>query len=461
MKKGTLQDVSGNAERSAQRQGGSAEVATVERSARGSRAVGELEWQARWFAGDFGREFVSTDGVRVHVIQFGTWNRMAGPDFVDTAVSLNGGAAQSGAVELDLDVQDWERHGHSVNPEYNEVALHVFVNLHGETRFFTRTLNHRNVPQIRLGTPVQSWVPGNLGCVARSGRCAVALGALSPGEMEGVLLEAAEVRFRRKATAIARTRDIHGAGEALYQAVAAGLGYVGNELPFTLIAQRVPVWFLGQNRNLIEPLLFGVGGMIPEPILSGLMPEARRLAQELWEGWWPHRTLHGRSRIEPSLWRLGRQRPNNHPQRRLAALACIAKHWRAVLRLSDSRDWNGLRSLLLGMEHSFWSTHMTFQTARQRERIRLLGNEKVQDLLVNAFMPAADDWSGLLKVKGCRDNLRLRIAAARLLSGRADRRALLGRVICQQGLIELHEVFCRRDVSDCVACVFPEQMQSR
>src|SRR5712675_3374734 len=39
------------------------------------RIPSELELQARWFAGDFGREFLSTNGDRIDIVQFGVWNR--------------------------------------------------------------------------------------------------------------------------------------------------------------------------------------------------------------------------------------------------------------------------------------------------------------------------------------------------------------------------------------------------
>ncbi len=41
----------------------------------------ELELQARWFAGEFGREFQTLAGESVEILQFGFWNREAGPDF--------------------------------------------------------------------------------------------------------------------------------------------------------------------------------------------------------------------------------------------------------------------------------------------------------------------------------------------------------------------------------------------
>ena len=55
------------------------------------RELTELELQAHWFAGDFGREFTHDAGEAVRVVQFGVWNREAGPDFAEAAVSLDGG----------------------------------------------------------------------------------------------------------------------------------------------------------------------------------------------------------------------------------------------------------------------------------------------------------------------------------------------------------------------------------
>jgi hypothetical protein len=41
----------------------------------------ELELQARWFAGEFGRKFQTVAGESVEIVQFGFWNREAGPRF--------------------------------------------------------------------------------------------------------------------------------------------------------------------------------------------------------------------------------------------------------------------------------------------------------------------------------------------------------------------------------------------
>lgn len=66
------------------------------------RIPSELELQARWFAGDFGKHFVSTAGDEIEIIQFGTWNREAGPDFRDAAIRINDNEPVSGCLEIDL-----------------------------------------------------------------------------------------------------------------------------------------------------------------------------------------------------------------------------------------------------------------------------------------------------------------------------------------------------------------------
>ncbi len=417
---------------------------------------GELELQARWFAGTFGRDFVGTEGEKVRVVQFGTWNRVAGPDFVDAAVSVDGGEPQRGAIEIDTNARDWERHGHATNPDYEEVRLHVFLQP-AQQRFFSRTRSHRRVPQVHLS--VSDERDAALEEVAASpGRCARSLQKLSLRDLREVLQQAGRYRFERKAAEITRTAEVHGTGEALFQAVAAGMGYPGNQLPFRLVAQRLPLRRLQREADATEALLFGVGGFLPGPDLSALRPEARLHAKALWEMWWRHWGSHQTLRVPRGIWRLGGQRPANHPQRRLGALGVLVRHWRSLARMAAGREWRRLRTVLAGMAHPFWSHHYTFQGEPAARPLALLGNERAAELLINVFLPAAGDWETLLRMRAPERNRRSRIAAARLLAQRPDVHALLGEAVHQQGMLQLYEDFCSRDASDCVGCPFPEMI---
>src|SRR5438046_8530575 len=113
------------------------------------RTPSELELQARWFAGDFGKHFVSTSGDKIDIVQFGVWNHEAGPDFRDAAIRINGGSPIRGCIEIDVLDRSWETHGHATNPAFEETVLHVFVET-SNREFFTRTRSKRNLLQARI-----------------------------------------------------------------------------------------------------------------------------------------------------------------------------------------------------------------------------------------------------------------------------------------------------------------------
>jgi len=225
-----------------------------------SKKLSEIEIQARWFSGEFGRKFKAEDGSQIEVVQFGVWNREAGPDFSEAAISINGGSPVRGYIELDLDVRDWERHGHVSNPAYESVILHVFIHHRPSPLFFTHTVGNRNVPQVQV--EIHEFEPTPPIACAKSGRCRPVLNRLRDEQIEAILRSAAQYRMKKKAARFARLSELHGEDEALYQSLAVTLGYKANKLPFTLIAQRIPLRMLLQNKADVDSILFGIGGFL-------------------------------------------------------------------------------------------------------------------------------------------------------------------------------------------------------
>jgi len=66
----------------------------------------------------------TTDGNVVQVEYPGFLNRHAGPDFMDARVQI-GDVLWCGPVELHLKSSDWLLHGHTGDPRYDNVILHV------------------------------------------------------------------------------------------------------------------------------------------------------------------------------------------------------------------------------------------------------------------------------------------------------------------------------------------------
>jgi hypothetical protein len=422
----------------------------------------ELEIQAHWFSGDFGTEFTSARGDSVVVTQFGEWNRESGPDFATAAVSINGGPPVRGSIEIDTDARDWERHGHATNADYDSVVLHV-CERDGGREFFTRNSRHGEIPRVtlemrRLGAPPSNPLP-----IANLGRCSAPLRALQPGTLREVLLAAAQYRLGRKSARLAKIGELHGADEALYQALAVTLGYKNNKLPFTLIAQRLPLKSLQTAKADIDALLFGTAGFMDGVNLAKFNSETRAYLRSLWDRWWKLRDNFTRLSLAPGAWKLSSVRPANHPQRRVAALAQIVRNWRKIVALAREGDIPGIRDYFAGLRDEYWDFHYTLISKRSPVRMALVGPSRVNDMLANVFYPLAilsrpDRWKDYAKLPAPLASRRARIAATRLLGEDSGAKAILASAVNQQGLLQIYEDFCMRDNSGCAQCLFPEQI---
>jgi Protein of unknown function (DUF2851) len=459
------------------------------------RIPNELELQAHWFSGDFGKDFVSTTGDKIDIVQFGTWNREAGPDFRDAAIRINGGDPVRGCIELDVIDRSWEAHGHATNPAFEDTVLHVFVEKSGH-EFFTRTRSNRNVPQICIDlAALPDAFSANIP-LARPGRCQAPLKDLPEERVCHVLDAAAQFRLQQKANRIRSKIDSHGRDEALFQEIAGALGYKENKLPFMLLAQRLPLTSLREALPDIESMLFGVAGFLQTADLDAYERSIREYVRQLWDRWWPHRDGLERLILSSRVWRISSTRPVNHPQRRLAALATLAREWPAFRRSiaspvtvaeavgfpsrnANSVPYSGAKGRMKtphrffgDLDHPFWNFHYTLTADPSPRKMALIGESRVTDILANVVFPfwLAHDldpgspsgtslWTEYARLPAQLSNRRLETGATRLFGNDSRRQQFLRTVAHQQGLLQIYEDFCMQDDSDCAQCPFPEQMQ--
>lgn len=428
------------------------------------RQPNELELQARWFAGDFGRRFRAISGEEIEIAQFGVWNREAGPDFQEAAIRIDQTEIKRGSIEFDLADRNWETHGHATNPAFEETVLHVFVHA-SDSEFFTRTLSHRNVLQVRvdpsaLPDAFSSNVP-----LARPGRCQSPLKDLPAERVQSVIEAATRFRQQRKAARLRAMTETHGRDEALLQELATALGYKQNKLPFTLLAQRLPLASLRARPELAEALLFGVAGFLAAPDLSIYKNETRAYVRALWDHWWPQRDAMQRLILPANLWRLGGARPLNHPQRRLGALAAIVRGWPQFIdSLGKPEPVAATSAFLLSLRNPFWDRHYTLTSEAASAEMAIIGESRVAEILANVVIPfrsaeGVDLFDAYAKLPARLTNRRLETAATRLFGDDPRRSTFLKTVAQQQGLLQIYEDFCLQDNSDCAHCPFPEQMQ--
>jgi hypothetical protein len=423
--------------------------------------ISELELQACWFAGEFGRSFMTTTGVPVEIIDFGTWNHESGPDFADAVVQFGSEEPVRGAIEVDTDVRDWEAHGHAVNPAYNGVVLHLFLR-QPATSFFTRTESNRNVPQVMLHshaleTSRAHWIPP-----AHPGRCSLPFRSMPEEEACSILESASRYRLQRKGDQLARLATLRGVDEALLHGVATALGYKSNKLPFQLLAQRLPLRKVRRlSEDNVAALYFGVAGFLQEPDLAKLPPDSRQYLRALWEIWWEQRAAHDRLILSRKQWTLSGMRPANHPQRRIGALCAIVRAWASLRKAAESGNANQFARFFHELKDPYWSYHYTLASKRSAKPLALVGDSRVQDLLANLFFPlavrsSAELWDTYAQMPSSLESRRVKTAKLRLFG--SGPKPFLNTLAREQGLLQIYEDFCMTDRTGCAACAFPQRL---
>lgn len=438
------------------------------RSRQAEFAEDETELQARWFGGEFGRTFTGTEGERIEIVQFGHWNRGAGPDFTEAAVKIDG-ETRGGAIEVDPDVRDWERHGHGSNPEFNGIVLHVFTDQPALNRAFTRTESHRNVVQLLL--PQFAGLQGRPDFLPEAfpGRCLAPLARMVDAEVESLLAAAAQHRLREKSRRLRAMAEATSRDQAVYQGIAEALGYRHNKLPMAVLAQRCPVRELldadGRER---EARLFGAAGFLGADLAAdSRSDETPPYVRRLWDAWWRMRDRHGTDPARAIRWRVDGMRPVNHPQRRIAALGALVGQWEKVRNFWEEPVNNlpqVVKKWVETLEHPYWNRHISLRSAAAAKPLRLVGDDRLRDLLGNVVFPVVVGdrsvfWSDYLRLRAVDENQKTRRAALRLFGRDDDRKKLFTRYYHQQqGLLQIYEDFCLEDLSECARCPFPEQL---
>lgn len=426
----------------------------------------ELELQSLWFAGAFGRSFKSLCGKSITISQFGEWNRSAGPDFLHAAVEIDGQLV-TGPIELDGTAADWEQHGHATNPDFRDTILHVVFRASTRERF-TRTLDHRQVPQVLI-SPVQLADalnrPPRQVAIAHPGRCLQPLRQLPPSALSSLLAEAAAHRARQKAKRFQAAASAHDRDTALFLATAETLGYRNNAMAMKILAQRCPLRQLRAQPEQAEALLFGSAGFLSPTLHETAPAETQEYLLSLWQTWWKLRgeSMHPSTRDIP--WHPHGQRPANHPHRRTGALLALVRLWPQYRDVAFAEPFAPRRvvEFLSQLRHDFWNRHHTLSSTAMPQPIALIGRGHALELLANHLIPLAMHerrfkQSDYLKLRHAALNDQVRRCVLRLFGSLERAKPWTRRLAHHQALLQVYHDFCLEDSTDCRECPFPEQL---
>ena len=416
----------------------------------------EMQVQSWWAAGllpDAG-ETHRHGGVRL--LERGRWNRLPGPDFTHAEIELDGKRLR-GDIEIDPRAQDWEAHGHGANPAFDKVILHIVLTP-PPAGWYTRNSQHREIPVLYL--PPECWQHIIQGTAEKADtsipRCRQPLAKHGAQSIICLLKAAAAYRQKQKRCAFHKRAAEAGTPQAWYEAWASTLGYSANKEAMRILAMRAPLSALkGQE----EAILLGTAGFLL-PVLPGRAGEdARTYHRQVWDAWWILREQFELSAERGIDWSKAPSRPLNHPQRRVAALAATAARWSRLLPLLHAGGTTELRQVFTSISHPFWDTHYTLASAPMHKKTALIGNQRVDDFLINhvyAYDESTAAWESYIACRITSLPESIKHTAALLFGERADLQKTLKYAYAQQALLQIDADFCACNI--CQDCAFPVQL---
>ena len=314
-------------------------------------------------------------GAKFRVLYPGRPGLSAGPDFRGAVLEMEGVGRVRGDVEIHVNQRDWDAHGHTDDPRYNGVALHVALETQSAS---TGLASGRRVPVASLAPLLEPEAPGGLAPHSGLWRLLAEGGFPRPetgDEMAHLLDRAGDLRFLEKSGRFRRfLRETAPGGveQTLYEALLEGLGYQHNEHPFTLLAQRAGYEKLSRAARRL-PAGERAGGMESWLVrLSGLAKDGAIDGPPMPRGLGPPMTA--------GAWNLFRVRPANHPRRRMAGAA----------RLVDRHlEWGLTAGLRREAEMGKPAKLVQALTVARRDGMPAapIGQARARDLAVNVALP--------------------------------------------------------------------------
>jgi hypothetical protein len=326
------------------------------------------------------------EGNPITVINPGTYNRDAGPDFFNAKIKI-AGTLWAGNVEIHLKSSHFNMHGHHNDPAYNNVILHIVAdddrkvyNSNGE-EVITAVIKFDPALFRRYESLVN-----NPFIIACQDHLSLADTILIRQWLSALAVE----RLEKKSEAILEvyTKSGNDWEETFYRMLCRYFGFRVNAEPFEMLAAVLPFRVIRKHSDnifQIEALLFGASGMLEEGLFREALSDEyyRNLIREF-------RILSAKYSIQPLqgyIWKFSRIRPANFPTVRISQLAAMLSVTGGLFsRALESGNAEEIKSLLEVPASEYWNEHFIFGK-KVKSAVRRTGSQATDILIINAIAP--------------------------------------------------------------------------
>lgn len=342
-----------------------------------------LHFLWRWKRFD-SNKLQTTSGLPLDILSPGEWNRHSGPDFFNARIRMDG-ALWAGNVELHVQASEWDAHGHSSDPAYDNVLLHV---VYEEDRPVISASGKR-IPCLEL----KGKIPPRLIYQYRQleqQRAGIPCGKFwreVPDEIrEGWLKQILAERLELKSGAVLRLLEVtrQHQDEAFYRLLARNFGLQVNTEPFEMLAQSVPAVIparLRSNLLQLEALFFGQAGLLERQFEEEYPLLLQREYALL-------RHKFGLNPMNASQWKFMRMRPSGFPTVRIARFAALLqKNPFPLSSLLAARNLAEMEELLSVELSDYWKARYDFGKESAVSGTRRTGHDFIHTIILNTLVP--------------------------------------------------------------------------
>lgn len=333
----------------------------------------------------------TTDGRTVEIVDPGTHNNDAGPDFFNAKVRIDG-TLWIGNIEIHVRSSDWYAHGHDHDRAYDNVILHAAEHIDCDVE----DAGGRRIPQIRLEVPKD--VADNYAELLREAKyppCYRIIPGVPAVVTHSWLAALQAERLERKTVDIRRRADTQGGSweRALFVTLARNYGFGVNSDAFEQWANTVSLDAAAHHRDDLfqtEAIFIGQAGLLDHSVLPPSRRDDalndvyfKRLSDEY--AYLAHK--FGLRAMDGKTWRFARLRPQSFPYIRLSQIATMYCERRCGLReIVESGSYDELQDMLRTRVSTYWQTHHTFGAESKRSEKRLT-KSSADLLMINTVIP--------------------------------------------------------------------------
>ncbi len=278
-----------------------------------------------WDAGHLSCDLKTVSGKNLKIIFPGRYSNSAGPDFREAVISFDNDLLR-GDVEIHKTTYDWKAHGHSDDPNYCHVILHV-VYQHNVKLDYTIDKNgcpieifelqnflDDDIKRIFSDYQADPYLPKEKFCIFFAGQ--------SPELLKPLLMKYSILRLREKEKRFAAELYFTGFNQLAYQGILEALGYSKNKYQMLQLANYITYTDLrnfadhGMTEQQLIAIWLGASGLIDK--LPSTFPQEFILK---WKELYARQSFYtAHLNID---WQLFRLMPANHPAIRLLQVSSL------------------------------------------------------------------------------------------------------------------------------------------